>query len=110
MVLCATSPDGGETWSKPTTVCDVDPIGRCGVAILDSGALAVCWLEMAENLAHVRVARVSSEGKVLSASTVARTAAGRSSGVPEIVASGDGLVVAWRDVSARRVRTARVSW
>jgi len=88
----------------------VDPIGRCAVAILDSGVVAVCWLEMAENLAHVRVARITSDGEVLPSLTVARTAAGRSSGVPELVASGDTLVVAWRDVSARRVRVARVSW
>ncbi len=104
-VLCMTSSDGGETFGKPVKVSGKEPIGRCGVAVLADGAVATCWLELVDNVAEVRVSRNGAQAVV-----VARTAASRSAGVPEIVAEGKNVVVAWRDVSKRRVLTARVTW
>lgn len=101
----ALSMDGGRSFGKPTTLPAEDPIGRCGAAVLSDGSSVVCWMELVDNAAEVHVSR---NGK--KAVHVAKTAAGRSSGVPEIVADGEGVIVAWRDVSKRCVLTARVTW
>ena len=104
-VLTALSVDGGTSFGKATSLPAKDPIGRCGVAVLADTSVAVCWFERADNAAELRVSRGGAKAVIC-----ARTSAGRSSGVPEIVAEGDNVVVAWRDVSKRRVLTARITW
>ena len=104
-VLTALSINGGKSFGKPTNLPATDPIGRCGVAVLADASIAVCWFELVDNVAELRVSRGG--GKAV---TCARTSAGRSSGVPEVVAEGAGALIAWRDVSKRRVLTARITW
>ncbi|MAB89436.1 MAG: hypothetical protein VX913_13360 [Planctomycetota bacterium] len=104
-VMFAVSSDGGQSFGKARQLPAKDPIGRCGVAVLADGSVAVCWLDLVNNVAELRA---SLDGEKII--TCAKTSAGRASGVPEIVAEGKGALIAWRDVSKRRVLTARVVW
>lgn len=94
------SKDAGSTWGPALTLDDTTPIGRVDVALLASGDVAVSWLDASGDDAVLVVQRVSASGAVGAPVEVARTDASRSSGMPRIVAQGDGVLVAWTDPEA----------
>lgn len=101
-----------KTFRKPIELPSDDPIGRCAITVVSADAVVVGWLELAANLAEVRVCRVDVKtGKPGVPLVVARTAANRAAGVPRVTSTADGdVIVAWRDVSKRQVLTSRVRW
>ena len=110
-VKVAFSADAGATFGAPVTIDDGRPAGRVGVILLGDGAALVSWLEDTPAGAEVRVRRATPTGERGDAQTVTRTSAGRPSGFPRMVKSGDRVVFAWRDpegggVGGARVRTA----
>lgn len=107
-VKVAFSSDAGATFGAPVVVDDGRPAGRVGVALAGDGAL-VSWLEDTPSGADVRVRLVSAGGSRGPAQVIAQTAAGRPSGFPRMVKSGDRVVFAWREperASGAMVRTA----
>ncbi|MGB3542249.1 MAG: sialidase family protein, partial [Rubrivirga sp.] len=106
-VQLSTSTDGGASWSDPVRVDLGEPIGRVDVAVLEDGGVAVVWLEGAgPDQADVMVRRIEDVPKYHT--SVATVDAGRSSGIPQIVAAGDQALVAWTDAD-EGVRASLVS-
>ena len=103
------SDDAGATWGPAFPISDDAPLGRVGVAMLADGSAAVSWLGTSGEDAVLFVRRVSASGATSPTVEVARMAGSRDSGIPRVVASGDGVLVAWTDpAAARPLRTARV--
>ncbi|OZC04546.1 hypothetical protein BSZ36_02365 [Rubricoccus marinus] len=108
-VRLAFSRDSGATWGEAATLDRSAPLGRVGVAFIASGDAAVSWLGTSGDEAVLFVQRVSPSGAARDAVEVARMDGSRASGIPRIVAAGDGVLVAWTDPSAAvPLRTARV--
>lgn len=106
-VKVAFSPDAAETFSEPTIVDGGRPVGWPALAMLDDGSVAVSWLESrGGGEGEIRLRRVSPSGRAGAVVTIAPAAAGRSTGIPQMVRAGDRLVLAWR--SDERVVTATV--
>jgi hypothetical protein len=105
-VKLAFSTNAGERFSAPVTIDGGQPVGWPGVALLESGAAVVSWLERrADNTGEIRVRQVSRDGRLGAPVIVATTQPGRTTGVPQMVRVGSSLIVAWR---ADRVMSAIV--
>lgn len=104
------SHDGGKTFGPPLRVDDGDPMGRVSIALLSNGEALVCWMEMVESGAEVRVRRVRNDGAVGKSVTVTPTAATRASGFPRMALNGEEMIFAWTKLSDERsVHTAKMS-
>ena len=110
-VRVAMSKNSGATFGSPIDI-DLDaPLGRVDVVQLADGSSIVSWLASGDNQAAAIVARrVDTNGHPGAAVSIVETGAGRTSGFPQMMPSGDSLVFAWTDVSGEesRVRTRRV--
>lgn len=95
-VNAAFSDDGGRTWGPALRIDEGDPIGRVDAVLLDDGGALVSWVETDGGAARVLLRRVGPDGPGETL-TVARTGAGRSSGVPRLARVGEDVVVAWTD-------------
>ena len=110
-VRLARSNDGAESFSTPIDVDSEQSLGRVGVVLLDDGAAVVSWLcTRDDETAELCLRRVARSGETGAVQVVGRTGASRLSGFPQMLRSGQGLIMAWTDTSgdAPRVRTARV--
>lgn len=106
-VKVAFSRDAGRTFGTPVRADWGDPLGRVGVHLLEDGTALLWWMEMRGPDAEFMVRRVRSDGNTGLPITVARTAASRSSGFPQLVVTGERVVMAWTDgAKTGRVRTA----
>jgi hypothetical protein len=106
-VQLAFSEDGGATFGKPVLVDGEKPLGRLDLALDANGNALVSWLALEDNnVAGLRLRRVSPAGKAEATVILARTSASRSGGVPRVAATNGKLFVAWVDDSeaGRRVR------
>jgi hypothetical protein len=111
-VQVAFSEDGGATFGKPLLVDGEKPLGRLDLALDAKGNALVSWLALEDNnIAALRLRRVSPAGKAEPPEVLARTSASRSGGVPRLAAVGGRLYVAWVDDSAagRQVRVGEVN-
>ena len=125
-VRIAFSLDGAASFGEPMRLDDGDPRGFSAVTRLDDGSAAAVWLEnVADGRAEVRLRRAWSDGRLGPAVTVAEAPPGREAGMlhvarvadplpepeedeeppeedaPPPIATGERLVVAWRDGSVR---------
>ena len=99
-VRLARSSDNGASFGAPLDIAADRPVGRVDVALLADGSALVSWLESASNGAgEIRVRRATHQGVLGPALTVANTDAGRMSGFPQMVLSGNVVVFAWTDVA-----------
>jgi hypothetical protein len=105
-IQVALSKDGGKTFAAPVQVDDGDPVGRVGVATLDSGGAIVTSIEKTKDGAEVRARYVNAGGEKHPAHKVATSSVATSSGFPRIKRSGADVVVAWTDTEAGQVKTA----
>ena len=108
-VRLARSNDSGASFSAALDIAVDRPVGRVDVALLADGSALVSWLESAsDGTGDIRVRRATPQGVLRPALTVAKTDAGRMSGFPQMVVSGDEVVFAWTDVAdgVTSVRTA----
>lgn len=108
-VLLAFSRDGGASFGEPVRLDDGDPAGRVDVAMVDGGDVVVSWIEQRGADASLRLRRVSPAGIAGDATTVASVSASRAAGFPRMAVVGESVVIAWTDVEAATVRSARVS-
>jgi|TARA_B100000678_G_scaffold112508_1_gene94123 hypothetical protein len=109
MVKLAISNDGGETFSAPTLVAEQNTNGRVGTTILESGNIAVSWMDTEEPRAKIMLTLYNAEAKLLENTQIATSSASRRSGFPVIVSAGNDVYVTWTQIgSAMQVRVARV--
>ena len=103
------SPDSGDSFSAPILVASGDTNGRVGTTMLDSGEVAVSWIDTSEADTKIMLSLFSSAGELLNNIEVAQTRASRRSGFPIIESVGDTVYVSWTDVSdTPQVKVARV--
>jgi hypothetical protein len=106
-VKLAVSDDGAATFGAPVTVDEGAPVGWPDVVLLDDGSAIVSWLERrGEGRGEVLLRRVAPGRAPGPPAVVATSASGRATGIPQMIRSGDRLIVAWR---TNRVRTASIS-
>lgn len=110
-VRVSVSVDGGVTFGDVVRVDDGDAIGRVTVLLDDNALPVVMWMErISSDSSEVRVRRIGANGRLSSARTVSRVDAGRRSGFPHMVRSGEQLWFAWTvPGDTMRVRVASAS-
>lgn len=112
-VKLAFSDDAGAKFGAPVRVDGGNPAGRVDVALLKDGGALVTWIERTGgDTAAVRARRISRDGKVGVATTIASSSAARASGVPRMVVTGSDVVFSWTvpgKPSNVRVARARLS-
>ncbi len=109
-VKLALSADGGASFDAPVLVAGGHTIGRVGTTLLDSGRIAVSWLDTELEQARIQLTLYSPQGEFISSSEIATTSPSRRSGFPIITAVGETVYVSWTDVVDSRVKTARVGF
>jgi len=111
IVYLALSSDAGENFQQPVRIDDGNPAGRVDVTLLENGDALVIWLEApAQGDAEIRARRVRADGHVDPSFLIARTAAARASGYPQVVRMGDTVYVAWTEASKpSRIRLATLT-
>jgi hypothetical protein len=86
------------------------PIGRVDVVWLDDSRVAITWVAAHGSRADILMQTVGVDGSLGKRHVVATTGSDRASGFPQIVRSGERLVLAWTEVGeASFVRTAVIS-
>lgn len=96
-VKVAFSADAGATFRPPVVIDGGRPIGWPSIVLLDDGSAVVAWLEsLGGGAGEIRVRRVHPDGRMGQAVKVAGAPGGRSAGIPQMVRTGDRLLVAWR--------------
>jgi len=106
-VRVAFSSDGGRRFSAPVEVDQGRVAGRVDVVLLDDELAVVSWLAEGAQGAEIRARTFTPDGPAGAAIVVARSSVGRSSGFPQMLRVGGGLLFAWTESGdAGRVRTA----
>ncbi|MFT7686532.1 MAG: hypothetical protein ACI9FB_001877 [Candidatus Azotimanducaceae bacterium] len=108
------SHDDGQTFSDPVVVASKTTNGRVGVTILDSGLVAVTWLETAGEDAKIMMAIYDKEleksAVLVESLVIAETKSSRRSGFPTVESIGNQIFVTWTDLSsASKVQVAMFS-
>lgn len=104
-VKVAFSQDAGASFGEPVVIDDGAPVGRVEVLLLEDRSALVCWLEKLPTGGALRLRRVWPDGKRGEAVTVAAAGTARSNGFPQMVRTGQRLVLAW---TGTQVLTAEV--
>jgi hypothetical protein len=106
-VRVAFSADAGRTFSAPVEVASGDVLGRVDVVLLDDDRAVVSWLRQGPAGAEILAQPFNRSAATDAAVVVADTSVQRSSGFPQMVVAGDGLLFAWTESGeAPRLRTA----
>lgn len=106
-VRLAFSDDAGRTFAPPVEVATGEVAGRVDVVLLDDGRAVASWMQQGPAGAELRAQPFTRNGPAGPAAIIAGTSVHRSSGFPQMLRAGDGLVFAWTDTSdPPRVRTA----
>ena len=109
VVQLALSTDSGAQFSAPIEIIRTDTAGRVAAVLLDSGDVAVSWLDTTESGGILSVRRVSANGLLGPIHIVSDGTSSLS--VPQMALNGDDLVFVWTESSndVDRVVSARVS-
>jgi len=109
LVQLVVSTDNGKSFSAPVLVASQTTNGRVGTTILESGDIAVSWMDTEGPDAKIMLTRFSAEGNLLETTQIANSKASRRSGFPIIDSVGNDVYVTWTDISgAAQVKVARV--
>ncbi|MCH2136754.1 MAG: glycoside hydrolase [Phycisphaerales bacterium] len=90
----AWSSDGGATFEAPIQIDTPGTQGRPALTLVDDGAL-VAWLDSDDADQWLQVRFVSNDGQLGPVELLARVPEGRRAGIPQMVRTGDHLIVAW---------------
>ena len=108
-VRAAFSADGGATFGAAIDVDAAAPVGHVTIAMLDARSAAVAWWRRAATGAELAIRSVSSAGELGPARVLAASDESRPESVPQLLRSGDRLLLAWTEPGdPGRVRTAYV--
>jgi hypothetical protein len=106
-VRLAFSDDAGRSFAPPIEVSSEGAVGRVDVVLLDDGRAVVSWLRSSQAGAQLLARPFTRHGAAGDVAVIAAAAVQRSSGFPQMVLAGDGLLFAWTDATAPRgVRAA----
>lgn len=107
-VKVARSANSGRTWSAPVTISEGVPLGRVAAAITPDGATHVLWLDHNDANGRLLLRRLAPDGTLGPATVVTAANTDRRSGVPRLIANGNGLLYAWTEVAPDRTTRVRV--
>jgi hypothetical protein len=98
-VRSAVSSDGGASFSEPVDLAggegEEPPLGRVDLVATPAGDALAVWLDTRDGTAEIRAARLGADGSVGEAASLVVSDSSRASGVPRLMAVGDGLYLAW---------------
>jgi len=95
-VRLARSGDGGATFSDPISVDDDGPYGQTGIVLDRNGRAVVSWWRRSANGGIDLVVRgYARDGSIDAELTVAHEVVAQPIDVPQLIATGDGYLVAW---------------
>ena len=101
----ARSTDNAKTFGERLEIDAAGVIGRVDVELLDAGTAIVSWLRKNESKeGELCIRTVTQDGQPGPVHVVAKTAAARSSGFPQMVRNADSLILAWTDTSGEESR------
>lgn len=113
-VRLAFSMDGGETFANPIEIDDDAPLGRIGLVWKDSRTAVVSWMTAADPVtkrSNLALRTIDVDGNVGAVTRVVEFSSGRDTGVPQIAAVDQGVLLAWTDSAPNfGVRNALVDW
>jgi hypothetical protein len=96
-IRLAFSEDGGRSFSRPLEVAAGRVAGRVDVVLVDGRAI-VSWLEDGESGARIRARPFDRNGPAGRAVDIAGSSVARSSGFPQMVQAGGGILFAWTEL------------
>ena len=96
------SSDGGATFSDPVRVDEGKAVGRVDVILIDDRTAMVSWMEGSV----IKAAKVHANGKKDPSIVIASSSESRSSGFPQMTKTGDQVIFAWTDDSAKKIKVA----
>jgi hypothetical protein len=99
-VRAAWSTDAAASWRSPIELDVAAPLGRVAAAFVDEAQAAVSWIGAPsgeDKRAPLLVALIDAQGRQRRRGAIARIAASRDSGMPQIAAEPGRLVAAWTD-------------
>ena len=110
-VRAAFSDDGGVTFGKPIDIDDLAPLGRVGLTWRDSQSAVVSWLsapgvEQKKSALNIKV--IYTDGRVEATRQLAEVSSGRDTGVPQMVFTADGLLLAWTNPAPQYGVTTKI--
>ena len=83
--------------------------GRVGAQYLDSGRIALSWMDTQGDSAQLMLGLYDAGGQLLDRVQVAEGQASRRSGFPVIASSGEDVYMTWTDVAGdSQVKVARI--
>ena len=98
-VRFAQSADAAASFGAAVDVATDHPTGRVGVAALPNGFSLVSWLQDGDDGAgDICIRSVSPTGELGDVRIIASTSKGRMSGFPQMLVSGNSIIMAWTDV------------
>lgn len=83
----------------PIVVDNTNPIGRVDIEMIDSDTAVVSWLDMEEDGAKIKIAKLTKDGMVGNEVTAAQTSESRASGFPQLVKYNSNLYLAYTEVA-----------
>ena len=86
--------DGGD-FKPPIQLNDLNALGRVDVAFLTSSEVLVSYMELDDHGTYLKIKKVSIDGKVSEAKTIAVIDEGRNSGVPQLEIIKGNVFLAW---------------
>lgn len=97
-IRLAFSHNAGEHFATPINIDDVTPIGRVSVVWQNPTSAYVAWMSAPHNhgkKSWLMLRKVTPNGRLGSPIKVVELATGRDTGVPQMVATHQGLLLAW---------------
>lgn len=106
-VRLALSADAGKSFGEPIEIDADGSFGHVDLVLTDEGDAIVSWLRSDADRVAITLRRITAEGVVGEAQTVAHIDIGRPADFPQMVKVGRQLVFAWSDFDGNgKVRTA----
>lgn len=113
-VRAAFSLDGGRHFGTPAEIDDTAPLGRIGLVWRDSTTAVVSWMTAGNaqtRQSSIALRTLRPDGRLGPVVRVVNVGAGRDTGVPQMTAVAEGLLLAWAgEAPAYGVHTALVRW
>lgn len=113
-VRAAFSNDGGLHFAPAIEIDDIAPLGRIGLVLRDNGSAVISWMTAADTVtkqSSLALRTIQANGKLGAVKRVVAVSAGRDTGVPQMIASQAGLMLAWTEAGPNYgLSTALVRW
>lgn len=113
-VRAAFSNDGGLHFAPAIDIDAIAPLGRIGLVLDDNGGAVISWMTAADTVtkkSSLALRTIQADGTLGAVKQMVAISAGRDTGVPQMIATKAGLLLAWTDAAPDYgVSTALVRW